>query len=152
MTHLLRADALHPDFIKLVRLLDADLATRDGDEHAFYATFNTTDHLRQVIIAYQDELPVACGAIRPYAEASMEVKRMYTLPTYRGKGIAGQVLTALESWATDLHAFRCILETGLKQPEAIALYTRHGYTRIPNYGPYVDVKNSLCFEKLLTKS
>ncbi|MCF8239369.1 MAG: GNAT family N-acetyltransferase [Saprospiraceae bacterium] len=152
MTHLLRSDAHHPDFIDLVNMLDADLALRDGDEHAFYAPLNSSDHLRHVIVAYQHNLPIACGAIRPFDDSSVEIKRMFTLSDHRGKGIASQVLTKLEKWAGELAYSRCILETGHKQPEAIALYTRHGYSIIANYGPYEDVENSVCFEKILTRS
>lgn len=74
---------------------------------------------------------------------------MYTTPEGRGKGIATLVLTALETWANELHYNTCVLETGKRQPEATALYEKAGYTRIPNYGPYAGIENSLCFEKKL---
>ena len=79
----------------------------------------------------------------------MEVKRMYTLPDFRGKGIATIVLQELEKWAKELRMEKCMLETGKRQPEAIALYTKNGYRLIPNYGQYAGVENSVCFEKLL---
>lgn len=150
MFRLHRADSRHPDFQSLVKLLDADLAIRDGDEHAFYAQYNKTDHLNEVIIALGDGEPVACGAFRKIDDQAVEIKRMYTLPDHRGKGIAGQVLTALEAWALELGYAIARLETGKKQPEAIALYSRLGYDIIPNYGPYVGVENSVCFEKSLS--
>ena len=65
----------------------------------------------------------------------------------RGRGFATIVLKGLESWAAELSFKRCILETGYKQPEAIALYTKNGYHKIPNYGQYQSVGNSMCFEK-----
>jgi GNAT superfamily N-acetyltransferase len=74
---------------------------------------------------------------------------MYTLPQHRGKNIATKVLAALEKWATDLGYQKCILETGKRQPEAIRLYQKNGYASIPNYGQYVGVENSVCFEKEL---
>lgn len=143
-----RTDAENPDFIALVRHLDAELAIRDGDEHAFYAQFNKTTGLQHTIVAYLDEQPVGCGALRPFDQTSVEIKRMYTLPEARGQGVASAILQALESWAGELNFEKCILETGMKQPEAIALYLKSGYVRIPNYGQYALVNNSLCFEKV----
>ena len=147
MIKVIRTNSDHPDFISLVRLLDADLAKRDGDEHSFYAQFNKIDKIKHAVVVYEDEKPVACGAIKQYAEEIMEVKRMYTLPVYRGKGIATMVLNELEKWAAELGYAKCILETGKRQPEAISLYTRNGYVLIPNYGQYAGVENSVCFEK-----
>ncbi|MGE5795510.1 MAG: GNAT family N-acetyltransferase, partial [Ignavibacteria bacterium] len=77
----------------------------------------------------------------------MEVKRMYTIPEYRGKGIATRVLIELERWALELSYSKCILETGKKQPEAIALYKKNGYKLISNFGQYEGAENSVCFEK-----
>jgi putative acetyltransferase len=149
MISILRTDSDHQDFVALVRLLDAHLAVLDGAEHAFYAQYNKIDKIRHVLLAYDADRAVACGAIREYAPGSMEVKRMFTLPEYRGRGIAGQVLTGLEAWAAELSYEKCILETGKRQPDAIALYTKHGYHQIPNYGQYAGLDNSLCFEKFL---
>jgi GNAT superfamily N-acetyltransferase len=147
MTRLKRTDSEDPDFIGLVRHLDADLAQRDGAEHAFYAQFNKIDKIRYVVVAYEDEKPVGCGAIKEYAPGTMEVKRMYVTPESRGKGIAGKILSELESWARELAYTTCVLETGKKQPEAIGLYQKHGYEVIPNYGQYAGVENSVCFKK-----
>jgi GNAT superfamily N-acetyltransferase len=149
MIKIIRTDSEHPDFIELVRALDFDLAERDGQEHAFYAQFNKIDRIKFVVIAYDDDLPVGCGAIKEYAPDSMEVKRMYTAPTHRGQGIAGRVLRELEDWASEMLYAKFVLETGKKQPEAIALYQKNGYKLIPNYGQYVAVENSVCFEKKL---
>ena len=137
------------DFIQLVSELDADLRIRDGEEHGFYAQFNKIDQIKHVVVAYQEEMPVGCGAIKPYDKITMEVKRMFVLPELRGVGIASKILIELEQWAAELGYAKCILETGLKQPEAIALYTKNDYRRIPNYGQYAGVKNSVCFEKQL---
>ena len=151
MLTLTRTDSDNSDFIQLVRLLDADLATRDGNEHSFYAQFNKIDKIRHVVVAFENNLPVGCGAIKSYDLQTMEVKRMYTLPEHRGKGIARNILKELEKWAAELSCNKCILETGKRQPEAIELYQRSGYTIIPNYGQYAAIENSVCFEKQLTK-
>jgi GNAT superfamily N-acetyltransferase len=147
MTAFKRTDSANEDFRFLVSLLDEELAKRDGDEHAFYHQFNKIESLNQVIIAYADEKPVGCGAFKNYKPQVVEIKRMFVLPGHRGKGIAGQILQQLEFWAAELKYSTCILETGKKQPEAIALYRKSGYKIIPNYGQYENVENSVCMEK-----
>jgi putative acetyltransferase len=149
MIQLIRTDSENPDFISLVRSLDADLAARDGTEHSFYAQFNKIAALKYVIVAYENDKPVGCGAIKEFDANAMEVKRMYTTLESRGKGIANKVLTALEVWAAELSFTRCILETGKRQPEAINLYKKNGYIITPNYGQYAGVENSVCFAKEL---
>jgi GNAT superfamily N-acetyltransferase len=75
---------------------------------------------------------------------------MYVSPERRNKGIASKILSELETWAGELSCKKCILETGLKQPDAIHLYRKNGYQSIPNWGQYVGVENSVCFEKKIT--
>lgn len=150
MIRLLRSDSSHPDFRTMVQLLDQDLAIRDGADHGFYAQFNKIDAIQHCIIAYYDEQAVGCGAIKAFGTDAMEVKRMYVAPASRGKSIALKILSELETWAKELGKSKTVLETGQKQPEAIALYFKAGYLRIPNYGQYIGIENSLCFEKILT--
>jgi len=147
MISLLRTDSANFDFLSLVKRLDAELAAIDGEDHSFYDQFNKLDSIKYVVVAYENENPVSCGAIKDFAPGIIEIKRMYTLPEYRGKGIATKVLTELERWAAELLYEKCILETGKKQPDAIRLYEKNGYTIIPNFGGYVDDENSVCFEK-----
>src|SRR6185503_3613183 len=101
MIKLVRTNSQNPDFIYLVSRLDAYLAELDGEEHAFYNSLNKIDNLKQVIVAYEDDMPVGCGAIREHAPHVMEVKRMYTLEDHRGKGIATKILYELEKWAAE---------------------------------------------------
>ncbi len=136
-------------FIELVSLLDADLKIRDGADHNFYNQYNAIATIKNCIVGYYNNMPVACGAIKKYDDTTMEVKRMYVLPEYRGKGFALKVISALEHWSKELGYSKCVLETGLMQPEAISLYRKCGYNRIPNYGQYDGVENSVCFEKIL---
>lgn len=150
MIHIVKTDASQPDFKKLVALLDADLAERDGEEHSFYDQFNKLNLIKYALVAYEKDLPIACGAIKEFEPNVMEVKRMYVSPEKRGEGIATKVLFALENWARELGYQKCILETGKRQPEAIALYTKKGYQIIPNYGQYAGIENSVCFEKFLS--
>lgn len=145
----IRANAENADFQQLVRELDATLRILDGEDHLFYAQFNKIDKIKYAIIAYDNDVPVGCGAIKNYDPVSMEVKRMYVLPDKRGQGIASAILHELEQWALELGGRKCQLETGKKQPEAIALYAKNGYRIIPNFGQYEKVENSVCFEKVL---
>ncbi len=147
MITLTRTDSDNKDFIALVKLLDAELAVLDGEEHAFYAQLNKTHNLKQVIVAYENGKPVACGAIREYSPTITEVKRMYTVSARRGQGIATKILSELEKWASELSYKKCILETGKRQPDAIMLYKKNGYKNIPSYGKYLHMENSVCFEK-----
>jgi GNAT superfamily N-acetyltransferase len=150
MITLKRTDSGNTDFRQLVVELDKELAVRDGDEHAFYSQFNNLDTIKNVVVAYDGAEPVGCGAIKEYTDNIMEIKRMFVPLDRRGEGIASIVLKELENWASELGAEKCVLETGLKQPEAIRLYEKTGYCSIPNYGQYIGVENSVCFKKDLT--
>ena len=153
MIRLQKTDSKNKNFQNLVDLLDADLAKRDGEDHAFYDQFNKITALKQVIVAYENDVPVGCGAIKELEQGVMEVKRMYVPPQHRNKGIASKILSELENWAHTLGYDKCVLETGKRQPEAISLYKKKGYRVIPNYGQYQGVENSVCFEKnVLTPS
>ena len=149
MKKILRTDSENEDFIELVKNLDSELAIRDGDDHAFYDQFNKIGRIKYALVLFDNEKPVACGAIKAYEPSIMEIKRMYTIPESRGKGFAIKILSELEKWAVELNYYKCILETGRKQPEAIQLYKKNGYNTISNYGQYAHIENSLCFEKKL---
>ncbi|MGC1390150.1 MAG: GNAT family N-acetyltransferase [Bacteroidales bacterium] len=149
MIKLIRTNSENTDFITLVKFLDADLAIRDGEDHSFYSQFNSINKIRYAVLAYDDEIPLGCGALKEYDPDTMEIKRMYVSLANRGKGIATGILSELEKWASELSFRKCILETGKRQPEAIGLYKKNGYILIPNYGQYKGVGNSLCFEKKL---
>lgn len=150
MIRCIRTNSANPDFQKLVVELDLDLKIRDGADNAFYAQFNKIAKIKYAVVAYENDIAVACGAVREFAPDTMEVKRMYVLPEKRGVGIASIVLAELEAWTKELNYKRCILETGKRQPEAIQLYKKNGYTEIANFGQYIDVGNSVCFEKMIT--
>lgn len=149
MVTLKRTNSDDPHFVALVKFLDAYLATVDGDEHAFYDQFNGIENLKYVVVAYYNAQAVGCGAIKEFQNKTMEVKRMYVDPANRGKGIAKQMLVELEKWAGELGYAKCILETGKRQVEAVALYQTCGYQAIPNYEPYTAMDNSVCFEKII---
>lgn len=149
MFTLIRTNSDDPDFQELVKLLDLELQERDGEEHLFYAALNKTNTLNYVVVAYDQDEPIGCGALRGYSNDTMEVKRMFVRLQQRGQGIASTIMKALEDWCKELNIRKCVLETGKNQPEAIALYKKNQYHIIPNFGKYEGVENSVCFEKEL---
>lgn len=144
-----RVGSNHPDFIKLVQELDQELAERDGHEHEFYDQFNGVENIKHIVVLYRNETPIACGALKKFDHRCLEVKRMFVEKSYPGKQLGNLILQALEDWAKELDYKYLVLETGKRQPEAIAFYRKHHYITIPNYGPYINIENSVCFKKLL---
>jgi putative acetyltransferase len=135
------------DFQKLVVLLDVDLKIKDGEDHDFYAKYNKLDTINHVVVCYQDDVAIGCGAFKEFDSNSVEIKRMFVHPDYRGKGIASTALKELEIWANELNYKSCVLETGTNNPEAIALYLKSDYEIIPNYDQYKNVEMSVCMKK-----
>lgn len=150
MIKLIRTNSDNSDFRGLVILLDQYLSYTDGKEHSFYAQYNKLDKIHQVVVAYRNDVPVGCGALKEYAADIAEVKRMFVHPDYRKQGIAKLILTELEHWAKESGFSACILETGKRQLEAITLYQHTNYQVIPNYGQYAGVDNSVCMKKQLS--
>ncbi|WP_300442039.1 GNAT family N-acetyltransferase [Christiangramia sp.] len=144
-----RTNSNNPDFINLVRDLDKYLAITDGEEHDFYDQFNKLDRIKHVVLIYNDRKIIGCGALKHSTPNKMEIKRMYVKPEFRKSGYASKILEILKQWAIELGYQICVLETGSRQTEAIALYYRNHYKVIPNYPPYENRQNSLCFEKKL---
>ena len=147
----IRTTSDHADFRQLVALLDQDLGARYGEAQAFYAQFNKLNTIQHALVGFWENQPVGCGAIRAFSADSVEIKRMFVLPALRGKGVAAAILSELEDWAAELGYSRCILETGDKQPEAIRLYQKSGYSVIPNFGQYAGDESSICMEKKIQK-
>lgn len=144
-----RVTSENKDIKNLVNDLDTYLAKIDGEEHNFYHSFNGIQELHQCIILYDNNKAIGCGAIKKMCSSSYEIKRMYIHPEMRGKGMATRLLQELENWARELKAKSCLLETGKRMPDAIALYLKNGYHTILNYEPYVGIENSRCFKKKL---
>lgn len=149
MFTLKRTTSDNEDFGRLVVELDAYLRILDGDDHAFYAQFNKTNLLKNALICYENDVAVGIGAYKEFEPNTAEIKRMYVLPEYRGKGIAKAILTELEHWAKEEGYIISILETGYMQKDAIGLYQKLGYTITENFGQYVGVDNSICIKKNL---
>jgi len=146
MIQLQKTDAAHLDFIKLVQLLNVDLAQRDGANHPL-TQFNEIDTIKNVILAYENNTLLGCGAIKEYDTNYMEIKRLYVVPEHRGKGIANKIVDALENWAKEIGYTKFVLVMGLNQPEAQALYAKIGYTLTSDFGNLSEIKQSRCFIK-----
>lgn len=144
-----RTDSSHEDFQALVKFLDADLALRNGEKQAFFNQFNKLDTINNCIVVYIDDVPAACGAFKKFDDETVEVKRMYTHPDFRKRGLATVIVKELEAWAKELNYRKAVLETSLKQNEAVSVYEKIGFTRIPNYGQYIGIDTSVCYTKSL---
>lgn len=149
MLELKRTNSSNKDFVALVKELDAYLKITDGEDHDFYNQFNGIENLNHCIVAYKEGQAIGCGAFKEFEGDSVEVKRMYLKPQHRGSGIAGDILSSLEIWAKEIGNKKTVLETGNRQVEAVKFYHKSGYKRIPNYGQYIGMDNSNCFEKIL---
>lgn len=113
----------------------------------FFAFYNNVQ-LDHVLVVYENEEAVGCGAFKKYDENTAEIKRMFVHPNHRNKGLARTILQELETWANDFGFTSYILETSPKLTSAIALYEKTGYKLIPNYGQYIGVENSICMKKV----
>lgn len=135
----------HPDAVALIAAMGHELDLRYGDGGLSPAT--AADFLPPgvLLVADLDGLPVGCGGLRPYGADAGEVKRMYVDPAVRGKGVARSLLAALVAHARQVGMRRLLLETGTEQPEAVALYEREGWTRIPAFGHYAHDPRTRCY-------
>jgi GNAT superfamily N-acetyltransferase len=134
----------------LVTALLADLVERYGVEDPDEPAADELAPPRGTfLVAFDDEEPLGCGGIRHHDGDTAELKRMYVDPRARRRGVARALLEELERCATDLGYTRIRLETGVRQPEAIALYLSAGYEPIEPYGYYGRSPLSRCFEKEL---
>ena len=148
-----RADILSPAAGALIAALNAELSSRypeDGATHFRLDAEEVAPGRGAFLIATHGGQPVGCGAVRRIEAGTAEIKRMYVRPEARGRRVGRAVLSALEAEAGALGCARLVLETGVRQPEAIALYERAGFARIPAFGEYVDSPLSVCMAKDLS--
>ena len=135
------------DFDKLIKLLDEDLKGRYGAVQQQYKKYNKVDDIRDVVIIYKNKVPVACGALKEYDSNTIELKRIYVIKEHRKQGLAKSVVQELEGLARNEGYKYAVLETGMKQQEAIYLYKKCGYNIMQNYGQYIGNVNSICMKK-----
>jgi GrpB-like predicted nucleotidyltransferase (UPF0157 family)/GNAT superfamily N-acetyltransferase len=143
------ADPLGNESAQLLRQMRAEALCRYGDNLDPFAPITNEPLVGRsaFLIARLQGSPVGCAGLRPLDAKAAEVKRMYVIPTARRRGIGRRLLAELEAKAA-LFGFTTLrLETGNRQPEAIALYESSGFRRIAPYGSHVDAPLSICFEK-----
>ena len=141
---------LSPDAESLIAALDNELSEEYAPEHRHGVKPSSFhDEGGVFVVAFDQARPVACGALRPIDNNAVELKRMFVLAAFRGRGFSREVLTHLEEKARSLGFGAIRLETGDQQHTAIGLYTRSGYQRIPAFGEYENSPRSVCFEKQL---
>lgn len=133
--------------------LNAELAHRYPEPGATHFRLDSDEVLPGrgafVIARTEQRLPVGCGAIRRMDAGTAEIKRMYVIPKHRSMGAGRAILEKLEHVALELGVTRIVLESGVRQPEAIALYEHSGFVKVPLFGEYVGSPLSVCMEKAL---
>jgi putative acetyltransferase len=144
-----RTNSSNPHFQLLIQALDEDLYKRNGEGQLIYRQYNQVDHINHVVVIYIGNAPVGCGCYKKFDSETVEMKRMFVLPEMRGKKLAAQLLHELEKWAVEEGYTKAVLETGLRQVEAIRLYTVAGYVLTENYGQYIGMEDSICYRKEL---
>ena len=149
MIRLKRTSSRDKEFKNLIVELDTDLQGRYSDVQYQFNAYTDVSHINTVVIAYIQDIAVGCGCFKEINENAVEVKRMFVNPYFRGFGVASSIIEELITWAKQLYYAEAVLETGKKQPESIKLYTKHGFSIIDNFGPYVGMEESVCMKKSL---
>ena len=144
-------DGSNKDFIGLCHELDAFLNELVGGEEnrAEYIPYNRLDDIHDVVMAYDNDIPIGSAGFKKYDDETAEVKRVFIKKEYRGRGISNELMKMLEQRAGEKGFRYLILESGEPLISAMALYRSIGYKIIPNYGPYVGMEESVCMKKTL---
>lgn len=138
------------DAQRLIAELDHGLAQLYTPEQRFGPNFKAAqiaDGRGTFLVARLDGRAIGCGAIRLLNDSTAEVKRMYVEPELRGRHVGRAVLDALQKTARELGVRRLVLETGIHQQAAIALYLQAGFTQCDCWGEYTTSPTSVCYEK-----
>ena len=146
-----RTNGQNSDFVALCAALDDELNEIIGAEKqsSTYDRYNLLGDIRDAVVVYIDAVPVAGGAFKLYEDGVAEIKRVFVKRAYRGRGLSKTVMHELETMAAEAGYRRLVLETGRLLAAAQGLYASLGYTVIDNYGPYVNMAESVCMEKIL---
>jgi putative acetyltransferase len=144
-----RTTADDEDFKLLVKELDHELWVELKEDQATYDQFNNVINIPTAVVVYISNEPVACGCFKKLDVYTVEIKRMFVRKNQRGRGLSRQVLSELEQWAREQNCKYAVLETSIHFETARNLYSSTGYKVIPNYGPYVDLAESICMRKEL---
>lgn len=142
----------HAASVSLRSAQRVEIAERYGTDDSEPGPAPTAADITVFYVAFvgDDGVPAGCGGLRRIDDTHGEIKRMFVDPGHRGTGVSTAILRRLEADARGRGWDRLVLETGDQQPDAMRFYEREGYTRIPNFGHYVDSALSLCYAKPLT--
>lgn len=145
-------DTVGPDFISLCGELDLSLNEQVGGEknRSEYIQLNHLKDIKDVIVAYDNDIPVGCASFKQFDEECAEVKRVFLREDYRGMGISKKLMELIETYAKEKGFQYLIVETGKPMTTAIRLYQSIGFQTIPNYGPYKDMAGSVCMRKQIS--
>jgi GNAT superfamily N-acetyltransferase len=149
MQQITRTHSDNPDFQKLTDLLDDELCRIYNTKKEDFEDYNRITGLPTVILVYEKGQPIACGCFRIFDAQTVELKRMFVLPEFRGSGIATSMVRELEEWAIELGYQYAVLETGKGQPAAIAMYEKLGYQFTEHFSPEDSLQISVCMKKAL---
>jgi GNAT superfamily N-acetyltransferase len=145
-----RTTGTDADFLYLIHQLDKELWINYPTIQQRYVDMNLINDDALVIVCYKNGKAIGCGCVRKTEnEKTAELKRMYVDNYERGKGIGKGILHELEKWAKEDRKDSMILETGIKQIEAISMYKKSGFRIIENYGKYAGNDHSICMRKEL---
>lgn len=144
-------DGANTDFIELCHGLDDFLNEIVGGEEnrSEYIPYNQLDDIHNVIVVYDNDIPIGCAAFKEYDAECAEVKRVFIKADYRGRGISKKLMELLEESAREQSYHYLILESGEPLVAAMSLYRKIGYKVILNYGQYEDMPDSICMRKKL---
>lgn len=145
-------DTVSPDFILLCGELDLSLNAQVGGEknRSEYIQYNQLMDIKDVIVAYDNDIPVGCASFKQFDEECAEVKRVFLREDYRGMGISKKLMELIETYAKEKGFQYLIVETGKPMTTAINLYQSIGFQTIPNYGQYKDMEESVCMRKQIS--
>ena len=144
-------DGNHPEFRHFYAVTEAYYSRIVGgkENRAGFVPFNASAGIPDVLLAYADDQPVGCAGLKRYSNTDAEVKRLWVEPEYRGRHIASGLMEQIEEKARTNGYRRIVLQTRPIMPDAVALYTKRGYTLIPNYPPYDKLPGAVCYAKAL---
>ena len=147
---IVKTNSDNPAFKMLEAELESELNERDDSIQLQFDSYDTPkNYIDTVVVAYDDDTPIGFGCFKPFDDSTAEIKRMYVSKDYRRKGVASIILLELELWAAQHEFIKMALHSSTKQPEAIHLYTKYGYKKIPSYGMYANIANSIGMQKLI---
>ena len=135
------------DFRSLAAQLDAYYFTLVGDIQLKYAEPNRPENMNALAVAYEGEIPIACGAWKAIDRDTAEIKRIFVDPAHRRKGAASRMIRALEENVLASGRHKLILETAVDTSGSHALYGALGYKTRDYYGSPAGADNCLCFHK-----